>query len=476
MSTSSSCAAIVSASLASIWILLISLPFSLPATTKANYQESGAFTTYLHAMLHVFFLPVAFGLIQARAIPFKILALVFLVSVMGSLGQQVHLPRPELRADWRHPPLFLAGHRILQVICLEAPVFLAEDSITKHFGFRLPVEAIGVTALWLWAFAFAWQGRLAASPIAVCFRLVAPLVVLSHMAIPFPGHSLAIAGFVAGLCCASIGSCVQVRRDQQELLQAWPKLAPSFARLRVRLRKVLRGRKLPLPLLLPQDTSVRCPSGGTFSVGSFARALLQVETYLGAEHLEEKFLSAKRPDWKLALERLMSRTDPRLQPYDQLQSLSDDLACNVVVAPLTPTTLIAMLRSGSAKRIPEPVWWKIMHFCFDCKTIALRSFALTHISSIDDGVLCQMERARVLANFAMSMASPSDLQFEWAGVRTVAFNNQKKEISFIPDGLEQDYCLDYNTKHSAISQETRTENIGGGSAQPAAVSLGREMV
>jgi hypothetical protein len=263
---------------------------------------------------------------------------------------------------------------------------------------------------------------------------------------------------------------VQTRRDQRELLQAWPKLAPSFALLRIRLRKILGGRKVPLPLTLPPSTYLPCGCREHLSAGSFARALLQVETYLGAEHLEEKFVYERLQEWKLAVARIMSRPEPRVQPYDRLKSLADELACNLIVAPLTPTTLIALLRSGSAKRIPEPVWWQIMHFCFDCQTIASRSSALAHISSVDDGALCHMNRSKLLTSYALQTNSWDKrlLEKEWSALRTRAFNNQKKEVSFIPDGVEEDYRLDYNTgKHAALSEEALVEKIDSSNAQTA---------
>jgi len=114
-----------------------------------------------------------------------------------------------------------------------------------------------------------------------------------------------------------------------------------------------------------------------------------------------------------------------------------------------------------------------MHYCFDCQTIALRSSALAHISSVDDGALCHMNRSKLLTNYALQTNSRDKLllQKEWSELRTAAFKNQKKEVSFIPDGVEEDYRLDYNTrKHATLSQETLIEKIDSSNAQTAELS------
>merc|ERR1719487_1259154 len=92
-----------------------------------------------------------------------------------------------------------------------------------------------------------------------------------------------------------------------------------------------------------------------------------------------------------------------------------------------------------------------MHCCFDCKTIATRSFALAHICSIDDGPLMQMRRAAPIVRFAMDMSAVDDnLQESWEALRSVTFAVQARPVSFIPDGIEEDYHLGYNAKKMVL--------------------------
>jgi len=440
---------IVAAFLASVWIILISLPFSLPAEKKSGYQESGPLCAYVHAMLHVLFLPVTLGLLQATALPLKVLLLVFLVSVMGSLGQQVHLPRPEQRADWRHPQLFLAGHRLVQLVMLELPS-IATKICPWDSELEIPLQAAGGVALLLWALAFAWRGTLAASPLAVALRLAAPVMVILHAVIPLRGPVFFAAASVIAVLFAVIGCCVQSRRAQQELLQAWPELSRALSLLRLRLRKVLQNKDVLLSLALPCDSS----RPHNLSACKFAQALLRAETHLGAEHLEHNFLSGRRQAWMSEVASLMSRPEPNLQPYERLGDLACELARNIVVAPPTPTALITMLRTGSAKRIPEPVWWQIMQCCWDCKTVASCSFALLHVHSVDDGPLQQMHRAVTLVIFALTTCSQEDPLQLWEGCRARLFQGQARPVSFIPDGIDEECQVGYNTNPPGRTSST----------------------
>jgi len=467
------------------WTLAVSLPFSLPTTLKEEYQSSGLLCAFLHAMLHALFLPTAVGLLRASGPVAQALLLVFVVSVTGSLRQQEHFPKPKWRFDWRHPPLFLAAHRLPQLAFLAAPA---------SFRYRAALRVACVGALLLWALIFALRWRLAASPVAVALRLAVPFVLLVDIMVRHFGPAWPRVWQYAGcafVCAAAGGWVVQRCRIRRALEGAVPHLVTPIARLRLRLRTALVADSLPLPplpvtepvddsmqrpLLYPRRTCMArlqrngrwegCCSGyeSRWSVRSLTRALEASEERLGAEQLEEVFLS-KRKQWLSELQEVGSE-DGRADAYVRLGKLTEELARAIIKAPLTPTSLIAMMRgpgsSRGTRRILEPVWWEIVSFVFDCAGPAELSSALVYISAVAGGPLAQMTRALELVQWVVEESddTPGAHRRESDEGTTVVVIGAVDDASmarwrlalridalragsFLPDGVEERYRLGY---------------------------------